>query len=419
MTILNILKTTTKTLIQNKTRTGLTILGIVIGIASIIIVFSAGEGISGMVTGQIQSFGTDIIETEIKVPSNKKGFSGDSSSGTAIAQGVQVTTLNLKDLEDIKKINGVEDGYAGIIGQELLGYEQESRKGMIMGTNASFIEIDKSEISDGRFFTDAEDRSLSQVIVLGSKMKTKLFGDNDSLGKFVRVRKTKYKVIGIMKERGAVLGMDYDDYAYVPIRTIQKRLMGIDHVLYMVHQLSDINKADEIAEETRAVLRQNHNISDPIKDDFRVVTMKEMISTLGTITNAITLLLLVIVAISLLVGGVGIMNVMYVIINERISEIGLRKAVGAKNTDILKQFLTESIVITMTGCAVGIVIGAIFSYLIFLGANYLNLNWIFSIPLKAFITSIGFSLFFGLFFGFFPARKAAKLEPIEALVAKD
>lgn len=163
-------------------------------------------------------------------------------------------------------------------------------------------------------------------------MKDKLFGDSDAIGKSIKIKKTKFRVIGVMKERGAVMTMDYDDYVYVPIRTLQKRLMGINHVLYMVHQLYDIKLADDTAEQMRIILRENHDIEvtpdDGFrKDDFRVVTMQEMMDTLSVITNALTLLLLAIVIISLIVGGVGVMNIMYVVVSERTAEIGLRKAV--------------------------------------------------------------------------------------------
>ncbi|MDD5291154.1 MAG: ABC transporter permease [Patescibacteria group bacterium] len=426
MNIRSTIKISWQAMHANKVRTGLTVLGMVIGIASVIIVFSAGEGINNLILGEVESFGgSDIIETEIKVPSTKKGTAGEAQSGANLATGVQVTTLTLKDMEDINKLPNINQGYAGIMGQEQVSYGNELKKAFLFGTSASFIDIDKSEIDIGRFFTDAEDKSLAPVAILGSKMKEKLFGDSDPIGQFIKIRQKKFRVIGVLKERGAVMTVDFDDFVYVPVRTLQKRIMGIDNVTFLMHQVKDTNLLDETAEEMRAILRENHDIPPPEeavttifgsgKDDFRVVSMVESMEVMKTVTGAITLLLLAIVAISLVVGGVGITNIMYVIVTERTKEIGLRKAVGAKYADIMWQFLTESILITIAGGVVGIILGAGVSLLISLGASYYGLDWGFSVPLKSFVVSLGFSLFFGVAFGLYPARKAAKLEPVEAL----
>jgi putative ABC transport system permease protein len=405
----------------NKVRTGLTVLGMVIGIATVIIVFSAGEGIKGLVLGQIESFGTDIIETEIKVPSTKKGAAAETQSATAIVQGVQVTTLNLDDMAAVDKLPNVSQSYAGIYGQEQVSYGSEQEKVILFGASANFIDIDKTGILSGRFYTDAEEKSLDQVAVLGFKMKEKLFGSSDAVGEYIKIRKSKYRVIGVMNEKGAVFGVDFDNYIYVPLETLQKRLLGVDYAMFMIHQIKDLSIAEETADEIKHIMRENHDIAEPDdsadtgKDDFRVTIMAEAMEILGTVTNAITILLLAIVAISLVVGGVGIMNIMYVIVSERTKEIGLRKAVGARYAEILKQFLFESIMITILGGIIGITIGVIFSYLISVGANYSGLDWKFAIPIKSFVVALGFSLLFGVVFGVYPARKAAKMDPIEAL----
>ncbi len=420
MSILSSIKTSIIALQANKLRTALTVLGIVIGIASVIIVFSAGAGIEDLILGQVETFGTNIIETEIKVPTNKKGSNTDSSGSMQLVQGAQITTLTLDDMADLNKLPNVKDSYAGIMGQEQVGYGNELEKAALFGTNASYIDIDKSEVEFGRFYTEEEDKSLAEVVVLGSKIKDKLFGDTDPLGKTISIRKKKFRVLGVMKERGAVMTMDLDNYVYVPVRTLQKRIMGIDHVLYIVSELENNDLAADTALDARRLLRENHNITvehddDYYKDDFRVSTMTEMMDLLSTITGAITLLLLAIVAISLVVGGVGIMNIMYVVVTERTAEIGLRKAVGASYSDIMWQFLIESVLITILGGILGILIGVGISWLIAFGANRYGLDWKFSVPLKAFITSLGFSCFFGLAFGLYPARKAARLQPVEAL----
>ncbi|OGF25526.1 hypothetical protein A2331_01510 [Candidatus Falkowbacteria bacterium RIFOXYB2_FULL_34_18] len=404
----------------SKVRTALTILGIVIGIASVIIVYSAGEGIKKLLVNQIETFGTDVIQTEIKVPTNKKISNTSAAGSTDLVQGIQITTLTIEDMMEVRKLPNIKNNYAGIMGQEQVSSGSELKKAFIFGTSASYIDIDKSEIENGRFFTEEEDKSLARVVVLGSKMKEKLFGDSDPIGKMVKIRKSKFRVIGVMKERGAVMGMDFDDYVYVPVRTLQKRVMGIDYLSYFLSQVEDMSKVEETASEMRMLLRENHDIKvekqdDYNKDDFRVVTMIEMMSMMDTIMGALTLLLLAIVAISLVVGGVGILNIMYVVVTERTGEIGLRKAVGATYNNIMTQFLIESVLITTMGGIVGILFGVGASYFISIGANYFGLDWSFIVPIKAYFVSLGFAFVFGIGFGVYPARKAAKLDPIEAL----
>jgi putative ABC transport system permease protein len=400
---------------RNRLRTALTVLGMVIGVASIIIVFSAGEGIRSLIVGQIEAFGTNIIQTEVKVPSSKKGMEADMDSSSALASGVQITTMKEKDLEDIKKLDNISSGYGAVLNQETLTYLNETKKVFLFGVGPDYINIDKSEIESGYFFTDSENNSLAQVVVLGHKIAEDIFKGDDPIGKNVIIKRGRYQVVGVLEERGATIGFDFDSMVLLPVRTLQKKIMGIDYFLYMVHGVIDPDLSEETAEEMRQILRDNHNISDPDRDDFRVTTMEEMLKISQDVTRSITILLLLIVAVSLIVGGVGILNVMYVIVSERTPEIGLRKAVGARFSDIMRQFLIESILITLIGAIIGIILGVLFSLVICLGANYFGLEWGFSVPIKAFIVSILFALFFGILFGIFPARKAGRLDPVEAL----
>lgn len=414
MVILPIIKTSFHSIGANKLRTALTVLSIVIGMAAVMIVFAAGEAVRGLILGQIESFGTDIIDIESKIPNTKKGASGHIQSAITMAQGVQAANLTLKDLTDINKLPNVEKSYAGVLSQEEASYLSEFRQAILYGVSANFIEIDKTKVAAGRFYSEAEEKSLAQVAVLGHKIKRRLFGDSDPLGQNIKIGREKFLVIGVMAEKGAA-AVDFDDFIYLPLRTSQKKLMGLDKAYFIISQLNNIKLADLTADDIKIILRQNHGITDPDKDDFNVTTMAEAIKTVAAVTGAITLLLLAIVAVSLLVGGVGVMNIMYVIISERTAEIGLHKAVGARFNDIMLQFLTESLIITLTGAVLGILIGLAAAYLIAVAANYNGLAWKFNVPLKAYFVSLTFAVIFGLGFGLYPARQAARLNPIEAL----
>lgn len=414
-----------KSILSNKIRASLTMIGVIIGIASIMIVFSAGAGIEKLILSQIESFGTNIIQTEIKVPTNKKGMTAEQSSTASIVSGTQITTLNTKDMEDIIDLPNISNGYSAIMSQKQVNYKNKRQKSFLFGTSASFIKIDKSEIENGRFFSTHENNSLSKVAVIGSNVKEELFGQSDAVGKMITIGNSKFEVIGIIKERGAVFTMNFDDYVYIPLKTLQKKIMGIDYAMYMVHQIKNIGKSAKTADKMRHILRSNHNISpeynsktktyETNRDDFRVSTMDEMMDMLGTVTDALTILLLAIVSISLIVGGVGIMNIMYVTVNERTMEIGLRKAVGAKKGNILLQFLIESIIITTIGGIIGVLFGIGASYLISIGANSYGLDWHFIVPIKSYLIALIFSIIFGILFGLYPAKRAADLDPIVAL----
>jgi len=413
----------------HKLRTSLAVLGVTIGISSIIVVFSAGEGLKGLVLNQVEAFGTDTIQVEIKVPSSKKGLASERQSAAAILQGAQVTTLSLDDLEDIKKLTNIVDAYGVFMGQETITYKNEIHSPFIWATSSSFIDIDSTEIDYGRFFTKAENNSLVPVVILGSKIKEKLFGFSDPIGKKIKIRNTRFEVIGVVKERGALMSFDFDDFVYVPIKTMHKKVLGIDFLLNIIMQVNNIDLIEETIDDVKMTLRINHNISQPIeesdgwmntgKDDFRVMAMTEILETFDTISLYLTWLMLAIAAISLIVGGISIMNVMYVIVNERVSEIGLRKAVGAKYKDIMFQFLTESVLITFAGGIMGSLLGAGISFVIAVVANSTGMDWNFVLPIKAFLIAGLFSLIFGILFGTTPAKKAARMDPVQALMHED
>lgn len=391
----------------NILRTSLTVLGIVVGVTSIVVVFSAGDGVSRLILGEVESYGTNTLQTEVKVPSETASF----------APPGEITSLKLSDMEAIDKLENIHYSYATSLGQERIKYGSESKKIILFGVSANYQYIGNSvTLTEGSFFSDSDDKSQAQVIVLGSKIKDTLFGNQSAVGEFVSLGNKKFRVVGVLAEKGGSFGfVDFNDMAFIPINTLHKKILGIDYAMYFVHQLKDVDLADETAEEVRYILRDRHEITDPQKDDFRVSTMEEMIDTLNTVTSAITFLLLAIVLISLLVGGVGIMNIMYVTVSERTPEIGLRKALGADSRDITWQFLIEAVLITFWGWILGAILGLLLAYVIALIANSFGLNWQFSFPLQGIVVSLIFSIGCGFLFGFRPARQASRLDPITAL----
>lgn len=397
---------------KNKGRTLLTILGIVIGITAVIAVLSIGQAIKGLIIGQVEAFGTDYIQIEVKTPQTSQTSSENSFS---MVGGSTVTTLKLKDAEDILKIDNIKRYYAGIMGQEIISFENEFKKTFIFGASADFINIDSSEIEDGRFYTDEEDRTLSKVTVLGAKLKNEIFGDSEAVGQPVKIGNDKYQVIGTLKERGATFGFDMDNMAYIPIQTVQKRMLGVDYVSFITAQVYNNSIANQTAEEIEYILRDNHKIEDPNKDDFAVTTMEQAMEMLDVIITGVQFLLIALGSISLIVGGVGIMNIMYVSVTERTAEIGLRKSIGAKNKNILWQFLSEAIILTFAGGIVGIALGISLSLLVSIVAQALNFDWEFTISWPGMLTAVVMSVVVGLIFGLYPAKQAADLDPIEAL----
>jgi len=399
----------------NKIRTSLTILGIVIGISAVIIVMSAGQGIKGLVLAEIEGFGTDLIEIEIKTPNTK---STSSENAVGMVSGISITTLKIDDIVAASKLPNIKDYYYGLIGQEVVSYGGENKTSIIFGISPSFIEMDISEIETGRFYDMDAENNLSQVTVLGYELKKDLFGDSDALGKSVKIGKIKFKVIGVMKESGGgSMFFDRDGMAYVPVKTLQKKVMGVDHVTFSMLSVYDTSLNDQTVEEMTYLLRERHNIEgdNSDKDDFVVVSMEFALEMMDVIFNAITILLIALASISLIVGGVGIMNIMYVSVAERTYEIGLRKSVGATSKSILMQFLWEAIVVTFAGAFVGIIIGILFSFLVYIGATSQGLNWQFIVTPGSLILASGFSITLGLLFGVWPAKKAASLDPVEAL----
>lgn len=412
MNIIATLKISKQALLAHKSRTILTVLGIVIGITAVIMVFAAGAGLKSLVLAQLDSFGSNLIQTEVKVPKTKKN---SSENAAALASGVTITTLTLADAEAMKKIPNVVDNYGAIMTQAQVVYDGNRRRVNIFGASASLAGIDTSKIDHGRFYTVEEEKGLARVAVVGSDIQDKLFDGTDPVGKYVKINNVNFQVIGVLAKRGAVFFMNLDDQIYLPVTAAQKLLMGVDYISFITTKVSDPARTNETVADIEDLLRSRHRITDPTKDDFAVTSMAETQDMLNTILGGLTLLLSAIAAISLIVGGVGIMNIMYVSVTERVFEIGLRKSVGAKQQDILIQFLTEAVLVTLLGGLIGIALGVGFSFLIATIAQSQGFNWGFSVPIASILLALGVSTAIGLLFGFLPAQKAAKLDPIVAL----
>lgn len=392
---------------RQKLRTVLTILAISIGIASVITIISAGKGLEGLVMSELDIYNPNSINIEVKIP----GKGGSNS----MAGGVTITTLKNSDLEEIDKHQNLELSYGYVVGQEVIKYQGESKMVNLFGYGANADKIEKFNFSEGRFYNNHEEDSLAQVLVLGAGVKEKLFGQDYAVDKKVYIRGQAYKIVGVLAKKGASFGFDYDNLVYIPTKTIQKKFLGTDYVMGIMTKVIDMEKIDTTKKDIELLLRERHDITDPDKDDFRVITMDEIQEMVTIIFGGITLLLIALVCVSLLVGGVGITNIMYVSVVERTFEIGLRKAVGAKKNNILWQFLIETVFLTFSGGILGIIFGILLSYIIYCVAVNYGLNWVFSIPFYSIILAIGFSTIVGLFFGIYPAKKAAQLDPIEAL----
>lgn len=407
------IKLASKSLRNNLGRTFLSLLGIVIGVVSVILVLSFGSGVKGFLVDQVSSFGSDIIQIEVKVPKVSKTSTQNASGQMG---GMQITTLKLEDMEAVAKLSNVGEWYAAIMNQQVIKYENKNKQVIIMGTTASVTDVDKkTEIEDGIMFSEDDDKSLRQVMVLGSETKKDFFGDGEAVGKEVKIKGQTYRVIGVLKERGAAGPFNFDQIVYIPLRTVQKKLAGIDYLQMAIFKLKDMGKLDLTVAQATDVLRVQHDIENPDDDDFAVNSIVEVLEILNKVFFSVNLLLIALTSISLIVGGVGIMNVMYVSVTERTFEIGLKKSIGAKNSQILFQFIFEAIFITMLGGIIGLALGFGISKVGEIIAVSYGFSLKFPITWWSAAIGLGFSAGTGIIFGYFPAKKASQLSPMEAL----
>lgn len=407
------LKQSLKALSANKGRTVLTMIGIVIGIGTVVLVLSAGAGFRSLIDSQVATLGSNTLFIQTRVPPTTKNRAANSQGTDAAFTGVVISSFKQRDLDEIKKLQNVAGAYGIVTGQAVASYRSNKKTTIYYGASAERFDIDKSKLASGRFYTQSEDSSGAQVLIMGNKIASDLFGQDDPVGKLLRVGTLNFQVIGVYEAQGALSGND--DLLFIPLITAQKKMLGIDYLSLGIVALQDINSADVTLEQIKLTMRDNHSITNPDKDDFTVQTQAQALDTFNTIFDGITYLLIAIAAISLIVGGVGIMNIMYVVVTERTAEIGLKKALGAKESDILTEFLVEAILVTIFGGIIGIALGSLLGFVVSLIAQSANLAWTFSVPVSGIILSFGVSAVIGIFFGVFPALSASKLDPIEAL----
>ena len=390
-----------KALNRNKMRTMLTMLGMIIGVGAVITMVALGKGAQSTIEEQVKAAGTNLITV----------MAGNFTQGGVRQGGGMSTTLTPEEAEALRQLPGVQYLAASVNSRAQLVAGNQNWSSQIQGTDVELPLIRNWPTKYGSFFTSQDVQSAAKVAVLGQTVADNLFGpDTDPTGQIIRVKNQPFKVLGVMAPKGSTgFGQDQDDAVYAPYTTVQKKLQGIQHINQIQISAETPETAPVSAEITEA-LRARHKLMGNDPDDFMVRTQEEMASVRTETTKTMTTLLAAIAGVSLLVGGIGIMNIMLVSVTERTREIGLRMAIGARGRDVLMQFLVEAVVLSLFGGLLGIAMGYGLS-----AAAEKFLQWRTSIPANAIGMAFGFAAGTGVFFGFYPAKKAAGLDPIEAL----
>lgn len=389
-------------MISNKLRTLLTLLGIIIGVGAVIAMVSLGLGMKENIKNNISKLGSNVLTIS---------SGGRTATGARLAAG-EGAKLTYEDAEAIvRQVDDIAAMSATVSSSYQLVNGNQNWTSRVEGTTPSHFGIQNFEINEGRLFSDKDLGSRNRVCVLGKTVADNLFPDGNAVGAMIRVKKAPFQVIGVLKSKGASgMGQDQDDVVFIPLTTAQSRMMGITHVQRITIQAANENVIGDVQAEVEQVLRVRHKIKEGGNDDFTVNNMAAIMDTMMSTANSITILLGCIAAISLVVGGIGIMNIMLVSVTERTREIGIRKALGATYDNILQQFLIESMVIGIIGGAIGVVLGCGASIIISKIAG-----WNTAISITAILVAVVFSVGIGLIFGVYPARKAAIMDPIDAL----
>jgi putative ABC transport system permease protein len=412
MNFFSTIKLVFRTLLARKGRSFLTILGIVIGVAGVITIIALGAGAQALVLGQVNKLGTNLLS----ISPGKTNEKGPPSS----VFGIVITTLVNSDADALRNLSAVP--HASAVNAMVRGTDQATWENKVsdityVGTDAEYPNVTSFTMQEGRFFTGQEDQGNANVAVLGSSVADDLFGGTgiDPLDQVIKIKNVPFRVIGVVAPRGSSFFQNMDQMAYIPLAIGQGQLLGVHYLQSINVKVDSSDNINQTISDIKTVLRQRHHVLRDVDEDFTVQNIADAISILSTITNALRLFLTAMAAISLLVGGIGILNIMMVTVAERTREIGLRKAVGASNAQVRNQFLLEAGTLTSLGGLVGIVVGTIVSYLISLLMKYLGYDWAFVISITSVILAVGVSILTGVVFGLYPAFKASKLNPIDAL----
>ncbi|MBO4944165.1 MAG: ABC transporter permease [Muribaculaceae bacterium] len=402
MKFINLLKIALKALNNNKLRCFLTMLGIIIGVASVITMLAIGQGSKDSIREQISEMGSNMIMIH----------PGSMQRGGIRQSADDMQTLKVEDYEAMRSIPGVAAVSPSVNSGGQLVNGNNNYPSTIYGITPDYLDIRKLKVKDGSMFTDHEIKLASKVCVLGKTVVDNLFPDGeDPVGHVIRFGKIPLTVIGVLESKGTnSMGMDQDDVVLAPYTTVMKRILAIDYIQGMFASAIDEERTDRVIDDITAMLRARHKLRADEDDDFEIRSQQELSEMMNSTSDMMTVLLACIAGISLLVGGIGIMNIMYVSVTERTREIGLRMSIGARGLDILSQFLIEAVIISVTGGIIGILLGCLASWLVNLIAH-----WPVSVQAYSVVLSFLVCTITGVFFGWYPARKASNLDPIEAI----
>jgi len=399
MSFSDLLKEALRSLFSNKLRSGLTILGIIIGITAVIAMLSIGEGAKRQLAQSIESLGSNMLTV---FPGIIQPGRGIVSAGRGTAQ-----SLKMRDVDVIKKIEGVKAVSPEISRRfQIVSSAGKNTNSLVLGVTPDYLTVRNAKIQIGKFF---QENDLNRVAVLGPTVAEDLFGEEDPIGKTIRINKVNFKVIGVLEPKGILGFMNPDEVVLVPLLVMQKILTGSEYLSQIAVQAESSDLIEVLKEEITQALLKEHKVSAD-NPDFSVIASQEFLNTFNSLINTMTIFLASIAAISLVVGGIGIMNMMLTSVTERTKEIGLRKAIGAKKREILMQFLIESVILTLIGGIFGIILGTLISIGVSKFANITS-----EVSLYSIFLSLTFSSLVGIIFGYWPAKRAAELDPIVAL----
>ncbi len=402
MNIVNLLKIAVKALSNNKLRCFLTMLGIIIGVASVITMLAIGQGSKDSIKAQISEMGSNMIMIH----------PGNMQRGGVRQSADAMQTIEVSDYESLKDLPGIAAISPSVNSGGQLVNGNNNWPSTIYGITPDYLDIRKLKVKDGVMFTDQDINTAAKVCVVGKTVVDNLFPNGeDPLGRVIRFGSIPMTIVGVLESKGTnSMGQDQDDVVLAPYTTVMKRMLAIDYLQGLFASATDEDRTEETIEAITEVLRTNHRLKDGVEDDFTIRSQQELSEMMNSTSDMMTVLLACIAGISLLVGGIGIMNIMYVSVTERTREIGLRMSIGARGIDILSQFLIEAVIISVTGGIIGILLGLVASWLVNLIAH-----WPVSVQMYSVGLSFAVCTVTGVFFGWYPARKAADLDPIEAI----